>query len=117
MQVAAQELLKEYVKTQQFSSTTEIMQAIKEIFRDVIQTAMEVELDEELGQECCECSKQAEGMVPDYQNGRELKRSLERWKAVFPAIETGVLNRRLSANTSGTQTAWMRRFYLCTPVG
>lgn len=63
MQAAPQELLKEYVKKQQFTSTTEIMQAMKEMFRDVIQTAMEVELDEELGRER---SKQPEGIVPNY---------------------------------------------------
>ncbi len=51
MQAAPQELLKEYVKSQHFSSTSEIMQAMKEMFRDVIQTAMEVKLDEELGRE------------------------------------------------------------------
>lgn len=47
MNTAPQELLKEYVKSQNFASTSEIMEAIKEMFRDVIQTAMEVELDEE----------------------------------------------------------------------
>ncbi len=51
MHAAPQELLKEYVKSQHFLSTSEIMQAMKEMFRDVIQTAMEVELDEELGWE------------------------------------------------------------------
>lgn len=39
--------MKEYVKSQNFASTLEIMEAIKEMFRDVIQTAMEVDLDEE----------------------------------------------------------------------
>ena len=45
MNVAPQELLKEYVKSQHFTSTAEIMTAMKEMFRDVVQTAMEVELD------------------------------------------------------------------------
>lgn len=30
------------------------MQAMKEMFRDVLQTVMEVEMDEELGRERCE---------------------------------------------------------------
>ena len=51
MMTAPQELLKEYVKSQQFTSTAEIMTALKEMFRDVVQTVMEVELDEELGRE------------------------------------------------------------------
>lgn len=54
MQSAPQNLLKEYVKSQHFASTGEVMQAMKEMFRDVIQTVMEVEMDEELGRERCE---------------------------------------------------------------
>ncbi len=46
MTTALQELLKEYVKSQHFTSTSEIMSAMKEMFRDVVQTAMEVELGE-----------------------------------------------------------------------
>ena len=49
MQPVPQDLLKEYVQSQHFTSTTEIMEAMKEMFRDVIQTVMEVEMDEELG--------------------------------------------------------------------
>jgi len=44
MNTAPQELLKEYVQSQHFTSTTEIMSAMKEMFRDVIQTVMEVEM-------------------------------------------------------------------------
>ena len=46
MQPVPQDLLKEYVQSQHFTSTTEIMEAMKEMFRDVIQTVMEVEMDE-----------------------------------------------------------------------
>ena len=60
MMRARQELLKEYVKSQDFTSTAEIMTAMKEMFRDVIQTAMEVELDEELGRERCQRAQASE---------------------------------------------------------
>ena len=60
MNTAPQELLKEYVKSQRFSNTTKIMTAMKEMFRDVIQTAMEVELDEELGRERCQRAELSE---------------------------------------------------------
>ena len=43
------ELLKAYVDSQKFNSTTEIMTVIKEIFRDVLQQVMESELDTDLG--------------------------------------------------------------------
>ena len=72
MKTAPQELLKEYVKSQQFSSTAEIMTAMKEMFRDVVQTAMEVELDEELGRERCQRVETCD-TTPNYRNGYSRK--------------------------------------------
>ena len=69
MQPVPQDLLKEYVQSQHFTSTTEIMEAMKEMFRDVIQTVMEVEMDEELGRERCERSGEPEGTPRNYRNG------------------------------------------------
>ena len=51
MEKTPQELLKAYVDSQKFNSTTEIMTAMKEMFRDVLQQVMESELDTELGYE------------------------------------------------------------------
>jgi len=45
------ELMREYVKSQQFKSTADIMDAMKEMFRDVLQQVMESELETELGYE------------------------------------------------------------------
>ncbi|MFU0832632.1 MAG: Mutator family transposase [Oscillospiraceae bacterium] len=45
------ELLREYVNSQKFSSTADIMEAIKDMFRDVLQQVMESELEEKLGYE------------------------------------------------------------------
>ncbi len=56
MQRAPQNLLKEYVQSQHFTSTADIMQAMKELFRDVIQQVMEAEMGEELGRERCQRS-------------------------------------------------------------
>ena len=72
MNTAPQELLKEYVRSQNFASTSEIMEAMKEMFRDVIQTAMEVELDEELGRERCQRAQTSEA-TPNYRNGYSKK--------------------------------------------
>ena len=57
MQSVPHDLLREYVRTQHFTSTTDIMQPMKKIFRDVIQQVMEVEMDEELGRERCQRSE------------------------------------------------------------
>ncbi len=63
--------MKEYVQSQHFTSTAEIMSAMKEMFRDVIQTVMEVEMDEELGRERCQ---RAETSTPNYRNGYTKKK-------------------------------------------
>ena len=49
MEKTPKEMLRAYVDSQKFSSTTEIMDAMKEMFRDVLQQVMESELDTELG--------------------------------------------------------------------
>ena len=75
MQPVPQDLLREYVKSQHFTSTADIMQAMKEMFRDVIQQVMEVEMDEELGHERCQRSASAEGDQPkNYRNGYSRKK-------------------------------------------
>ena len=75
MQSAPQNLLKEYVQSQHFTSTADIMQAMKEMFRDVIQTVMEVEMDEELGRERCERARSEDGENTrrNYRNGYSQK--------------------------------------------
>lgn len=73
MQSAPQNLLKEYVQSQHFTSTAEIMRAMKEMFRDVIEQVMEVEMDEELGRERCQRSQASERGPRNYRNGYSKK--------------------------------------------
>ncbi len=73
MQSVPQDLLKEYVQSQHFTSTAEIMTAMKEMFRDVIQQVMEVEMDEELGRERCQRAQEPEGAPRNYRNGYSKK--------------------------------------------
>ena len=75
MNTAPQELLKEYVQIQHFTSTAEIMRAMKEMFRDVLQTVMEAEMDEELGRERCQ-SAETSG-CPGIGTGASSRRSSE----------------------------------------
>ena len=72
MQSAPQELLKQYVQSQHFTSTADIMAAMKEMFRDVIQQVMEVEMDEELGRARCQRAG-TENTFPNYRNGYSQK--------------------------------------------
>ena len=73
MQSAPKDLLKEYVQSQRFTSTAEIMQAMKEMFRDVIEQVMEVEMDDELGRERCQRSEEPEEQARNYRNGYSKK--------------------------------------------
>jgi transposase-like protein len=75
MKSAPAELLKSYVQSQQFSSTNDIMEAMKEMFRDVIQQVMETELSEELGFEKSErvSNTEAEALSKNYRNGHSRK--------------------------------------------
>ena len=51
MEKASKELLRGFVNSQHFTSTTKIMNSMKELFSDVLQQVMEAELEETLGYE------------------------------------------------------------------
>jgi len=42
-------MMKEFVNSQKFESTTDVMAAMKEMFGEVLQQVMECELEEKLG--------------------------------------------------------------------
>lgn len=75
MEKTPYELLKAYVDSQQFNSTMEIMAAMKEMFRDVLQQVMESELEAQLGYE--KSQRQSESAVEpgtrNYRNGYSKK--------------------------------------------
>ena len=75
MEKTPQEMLKAYVDSQKFSSTTEIMNAMKEMFRDVLQQVMESELDMELGYEKSQRTSDSgeENKGRNYRNGYSKK--------------------------------------------
>jgi len=69
------ELMKAYVDSQNFTSTTDIMIAMKEMFRDALQQVMESELDMELGYEKSERMSENDGEIlsKNYRNGYSKK--------------------------------------------
>lgn len=75
MEKASKELLREFVNSQHFTSTTEIMNSMKELFSDVLQQVMEAELEAKLGYEKSErMSERVEGgAVKNYRNGYSKK--------------------------------------------
>ena len=68
-------MMREYVNSQNFSSTNEVMAAMKEMFKDVLQQVMETELDNKLGYEKSErTSDNAEtAESKNYRNGYSQK--------------------------------------------
>ena len=75
MEKTPKEMLKAYVDSQKFNSTTEIMDAMKEMFRDVLQQVMESELDTELGYEKSQRTSETavENRPRNYRNGHSKK--------------------------------------------
>lgn len=75
MEKASKEMLREFVNSQHFTSTTEIMNSMKELFSDVLQQVMEAELEEKLGYEKGErMTENAESShVKNYRNGYSKK--------------------------------------------
>ena len=75
MEKAPAELMKEYVNSQKFTSTTEIMEAMKAMFGDVLQQVMEAELDTKLGYEKSErtSNNDESGLSKNYRNGHSKK--------------------------------------------
>ena len=93
MEKTSKELLKEFVNSQNFTNTTDIMNSMKELFSDVLQTVMEVELEEKLGYEKSErvSNTGEENMSKNYRNG-------------------------YSKKTTETRTEWKKKFLPCTPA-
>lgn len=75
MSKTAAEIMKEYVRSQNFTSTDEIMAAMKDMFKDVLQEVMECELSEELGYEKSERLSDADSnnKSKNYRNGYSKK--------------------------------------------
>ena len=75
MSTLPKELIKEYVQSQSFTSTADVMSAMKDLFKDVLQQVMECELDTVLGYEKSQrLSKEAAEQKPrNYRNGFSTK--------------------------------------------
>lgn len=75
MEKAPSELMREFVDSQNFTSTTEVMEAMKQMFADALQKVMESELDEKLGYEKSErmWNGSEKGLPKNYRNGYSQK--------------------------------------------
>ena len=66
------EMMREFVRSQNFTSTDEVMTAMKNMFKDILQEVMECELADELGYEKservsnCECGNKSKNYRNNY---------------------------------------------------
>ena len=60
MEKVPAEMMREFVRSQKFTSTDEVMTAMKNMFKDILQEVMECELADELGYE----KSEAEPLFP-----------------------------------------------------
>ena len=76
MEKTPAEMMKEYLNSQQFESTADVMAAMKELFADVVQRVMECELDNMLGYEKSQRMGEADEneVSKNYRNGYSKKR-------------------------------------------
>ena len=75
MTKAPAEMMREFVKSKNFTSTDEVMTAMKDMFKDILQEVMECELADELGYEKSERTSNDEGgkKSKNYRNGYSKK--------------------------------------------
>lgn len=75
MTKAPAEMMREFVKSQNFTTTDEVMTTMKDMFRDVLQEVMECELSTELGYEKSERMSNSEcnNKSKNYRNGYSKK--------------------------------------------
>lgn len=95
MEKAPAELMKQYVDSQHFASTTEVMAAMKNMFRDVLQQVMEGELEAELGYEKSQrtSERDEEPTAKNYRNGyskKTVKTQLGEVEVKIPRDRKGV---------------------------
>ena len=75
MSTLPKDLMKQYVQSQNFTTTTEFIQAMKDMFKEVIQQVMESELDQELGYEKSKRLNNCDDLLDqkNYRNGYSRK--------------------------------------------
>lgn len=107
--------MREFVRSQNFTSTGEIMTAMKDMFRDVLQQVIECELADELGYEKSErmSNDECSNKSKYYRNGyskKQLKPSLESLMRKFQEIEMANMNLKQPANIIVMLMVWKIKY-------
>ena len=122
MEKTPKEMLKAYVDSQKFNSTTEIMDAMKEMFRDVLQQVMESELDTALGYEKSQrvSDSGVENKPRNYRNvysKNTVKTQLGAVDMNVPRDRNGEYEPQIIGKYSRNADGMRRKFWVCMPAG
>ena len=85
------EIIKEYVKSENFTNTTDIMESIKSMFADVLNEVLQCEMDEQLGYDKHERTE-SDDSKKNYRNGstkRKMKTQLGEVEISVPRDRNG----------------------------
>ena len=94
MAKAPTEMMREFVKSQNFTSTDEVMTAMKDMFKDILQEVMECEFADELGYEKSErtsndeCGKKSK----NYRNGEYEPKIISKYNRNADGMEEKILS-------------------------
>ena len=94
MEKALAGMMKEFVRSQKFTSTDEVMTAMKDMFKDILQQVMECELADELGYEKSErvsndgCSNKSK----NYRNGEYEPKIIGKYNRNADGMEEKILS-------------------------
>lgn len=83
MSKLAKEILRDYINEQNFKSTDEVLTAVKDMFRDILQETLEAEMDEHLGYDKYDASEKAT-------NNRRNGYSKKRVKSKLGSVEINI---------------------------
>ena len=110
MGMIPRETIQELIKEQNFTNTTDVMTAIKDMFKDVLQEIMEAELDTELGYDkrARRPSSGSDDLSKNYRNGhskKTIKTQLGKVQVSIPRDRNGEYEPQIigkySRNTDG----------------
>ena len=89
MSKVAKELLREYVRTQKFATTEQVLEAMKEMFKDIMQEALEAEMDDHLGYDKYDVASKSNSNIRNGYSKKTVKSELGNVELDIPRDRAG----------------------------
>ncbi len=122
MSTIPREAIREFIKQGNFKTSEELLEGIKDLFRDALQEVMEGELDAVLGYDKQERRAAVEGSEEhrNYRNGhskKTVKTQLGEVESPSRGIGTANTNHRFCRSIRAVQQGSKERYWPCTHRG